>query len=88
MPITVRGKFRCTEEVKSAWLGEAARKVVFEAVYDLEIPEDRRFYKATPTGRLEMTVDNPTLFEVGQHYYLDFTPVSTDTDQAVAASAS
>ena len=43
-----------------------------------EIPENQRFHKATPSGSLTMTVDNPPAAEVfvpGMEFYLDFTPV-------------
>jgi len=39
--------------------------------------ENEAFFKATPTGMLDMTVRKEAgdLFVVGQEYYLDFTPV-------------
>jgi hypothetical protein len=88
MPITVRAKFRCTEETKTAW-NQGGRRLVFEPIYDPDLPEDQRFCVATPSGRLEMQVDNPSApFEVGEYYYLDLTSVDTEADQAVAGSAS
>jgi hypothetical protein len=36
------------------------------------------FWKATPTGNLEMTINNPAVFGFfvpGRSYWLDFTPV-------------
>lgn len=50
--------------------------LVFSAVYDNGTPENQRFTKATPSGTLEMIVDNPDAlkqFELGKSYYLDFT---------------
>jgi hypothetical protein len=49
----------------------------FHAVYDQGLAEeDRSFAKATPSGTLEIQVDNPNAqFELGAFYYLDFTPV-------------
>lgn len=51
-------------------------KLRFECRYDDSIPEDRRFQKATPTGVIEMQIDNPMAlgqFKVGESYYVDFT---------------
>lgn len=48
----------------------------FSCEYDPSLPEDARFCKATPSGHLEMTVDNPAALaklEPGKCYYLDFT---------------
>ena len=46
-----------------------------DARYDDTIAEDRRFQAATPSGSVEMTIDNPRaleLFEVGKSYYATF----------------
>jgi hypothetical protein len=52
--------------------------VFFHTVYSEDIQsENGRFTKATPWGELRMNLDNPEAgiqFEVGQQYYLDFTP--------------
>ena len=40
--------------------------------------ENNTFAKFTPSAELNMTVNNPNLlgkFEVGQEFYVDFTPV-------------
>lgn len=53
------------------------RTLVFSAAYDDGTPENQRFSKATPSGSIEMLVDNPEAlkqFEIGKSYYLDFTP--------------
>lgn len=77
--MTIRAKFQCQEENRSYWRGPDSRVVKFAAVYDPELPEDQRFCKATPTGTLEMTVDNPSArFTLGAFYYLDFTPVADE----------
>ncbi len=50
----------------------------FVAVGDDGIPENQRFHRYTPSGKLEMVVTNPAViesFQLGQSYYLDFTPV-------------
>jgi hypothetical protein len=75
---TVRAKFRCTSEVNTRWSATAAanRSYEFQAVYDPAQPDDQRYAKTTPTGKLTIAVDNPAVtFEPGKAYYLDFTPV-------------
>lgn len=56
----------------------AAKKLVFVPQYDQSIPEDQGFCKSTPSGRFEMSVDNPSAleqFKIGHQYYIDLTPV-------------
>ncbi len=70
----VRAKFTCTSLTKHAWPGTT---VVLAPVYDTTIPADQRFAKATPSGKLEMHVDNPqaeSQFELGEAYHLDIAP--------------
>jgi hypothetical protein len=53
-------------------------KAIFRCVYDQKIAEDLSFQKATPSGFAEFQIDNPKAAEqlvIGQHYYVDFTPV-------------
>jgi hypothetical protein len=57
---------------------DCPRDYNFGAQYDMSIPEDRRFQKATPWGEFKMRVDNPLVFphfKTGKAYYLDLTPV-------------
>jgi hypothetical protein len=84
---TIRAKFRVTA-VK--FFGDpttnpdASRQYTLNAIHDTSTEENRRFTKATPWANLEMTVDNPKAWlEVGEHYYVDFTPV----DEAKALEA-
>jgi hypothetical protein len=68
----VRAKFRL-QSVKQYEYG--GKQFEFVAAYDDGIEENRRFSKATPSGSLLMTVDNPPaaeFFELGKSYYLDF----------------
>lgn len=40
--------------------------------------ENKKFWKATPNGKLELSITHPDAakyFEVGKEYYLDFTEV-------------
>lgn len=51
------------------------RTYKFFAEYDHRLPEDQRFALATPSGSVEIHVDNPAVsFKPGKLYYLDFTP--------------
>ena len=53
-------------------------KMVLEPQYDQKLAEDVSFQKATPSGRMEMRIDNPTAIErmpIGKVFYVDFTPV-------------
>ncbi|MFN6565459.1 MAG: hypothetical protein RMY28_037440 [Nostoc sp. ChiSLP01] len=45
--------------------------------------ENAEFWKATPSGKLEMCITNPNaknFFQPGLHYYLDFTLVGASGD--------
>lgn len=75
---TARGKFRCSavEFEGDPAADTTPRTFTFRAVYDNSTPENARFTKATPWGEVKMRVDNPEVqFQVGGHFYLDFTPV-------------
>jgi len=74
--MSVRAKFRLQSIKENA--GYSAKTLEFWPQYDQSIPEDQRFSKATPSGRFEMTVDNPVALEqlqLGKDYYFDITPV-------------
>lgn len=61
-------------------------KYEFRAMYDASIPEDQRFTKYTPSGSLEMFVDNDAVtFIPGQYYYLDFTLIDEPQTTLTAA---
>lgn len=79
--MTIRAKFRCMTELRSATMPDQ-RVLTFQPMYDPKlIEEDRAYAKYTPAGKLEITVDNPNAdFEVGKHYYLDFTPVPDSSE--------
>ena len=69
----VRAKFRCCE-IKN--YGGTNTIYVFSAVSDQSTPENERFTRYTPSGKLELSVDNPAIdgfYEVGEFYYLDMT---------------
>lgn len=68
--VTVVGRDGRSEE-RRTW----SRTYKFFAEYDHRLPEDQRFALATPSGSVEIHVDNPAVsFEPGRQYYLDFTP--------------
>lgn len=72
----VRAKFK----VNSVTIFESAgqKKINLWAVWDDGIPENARFAKATPSGEINVTIDNPTaaeFFAPGKFFYVDFTPV-------------
>lgn len=71
---TVRGKFKCESKAEVYWNANA-RVIRFTAVCNDGTPENQRFHRYTPSGSLEMTVDNPAaseFFVLGEAYYLDF----------------
>lgn len=72
----VRAKFQVTSINQHSWGGKVFG---LTAVYDDGIEENKRFAKATPSGSMEMQIDNPPaaeFFELGKSYYLDFTKAS------------
>lgn len=66
-------------EVRFSPDGDPSRKLRFDCQYDPEkSPDDVGFTKAPPSGFAEYVIDNPSALEqfvVGDHYYVDFTPV-------------
>lgn len=75
MPDIIRCKLRLSTITEQQWSKDCKQtKLIFEASYDESIEEDRRFCKATPSGKFEMVVDNPValqFFEIGKYYYFD-----------------
>lgn len=73
---TTRAKFSCFQEVvrTNQYGNDGKRTYEFQAVYDDGTPENERYSKYTPYGKLEIAVDNPAVvFKPGKLYYLDFT---------------
>jgi len=74
---TTRAKFRCQSVESFSPDLSGPRTYRFSAQYDDSVPEDQRYARYTPSGELRIAVDNPAVsFELGQAYYLDFTPVN------------
>ncbi len=70
----VRAKFTVTAITDRGY----TKEVEFQTIYDQSIPEDQRFYKATPSGSIKMQIDNPAAleqFKLGKSFYADFTPI-------------
>ncbi len=66
----VRAKFRCNSITEF----QGGKSYNFNAPYGSE--ENKKWAAATPNGKLEITINNHDAqkFEVGKHYYLDFSP--------------
>lgn len=66
-------KFRCYEVQNYG----PSQRVKLNAAYEGPLgdnQENRRFYAASPSGHLELTVDNPSVhgfFERDRYYYLE-----------------
>lgn len=58
---TARCKFQVQSVTHMAYGG---RTVKLQTQYDNTVPEDRAFTKATPSGSMEITIDNPAVFDV------------------------
>ena len=72
--MSVRAKFQLNSITNYAYGG---KQLKFAVVYDTSTEENRRFTKATPSGQMEMTIDNPEAvaqFELGKFYYADCSP--------------
>lgn len=81
--MNVRAKFAVTGITDQ---GVNSPKIVkLTPQYDMGIPEDRRFQKATPWGEISLHIDNLAVIEtlkIGKQFYVDMIPV-----EEVAAAA-
>jgi len=74
-----RCKFTCTGVTRHSWPGETVK---LQTQYDDKIPEDQKFSTATPSGSMEMMINNSALdgfFEPGRSYYLDVVLVEAES---------
>lgn len=72
--VVTRAKFRLNSITDYG--PNSSRTLNFQAVLADEIPENQRFNKASPNGKLELMINNPAAyerFEPGKSYYLNFT---------------
>lgn len=70
-------KMRCDASTQFGGLGT---RFTFNAACNDGTPEHDRFHKYTPSGSLEIHVDNPAaeaMFAVGQHYYMVIEPAES-----------
>lgn len=82
----VRAKFKCTEikHVATQSPNDVLAMLTFIPVYG-DGKDNKEWSKYTPSGKLEMTVTNPSAidkFEIGKDYYLDFKPVEVWAEKA------
>ena len=74
--MTVRAKLQLQSVTGHYW-NKDVKTLKFGVMYDSSIPEDMNFCKATPSGQIELQIDNPAAveqFELGKFYYVDFSP--------------
>ena len=72
----VRGKFQVTKIAKTSY---GSTEITLTPNYDSSIPEDRKYAKSTPSGTIQLSVDNPPAVEylaLGEFVYVDFTKVT------------
>ena len=71
---TVRAKFHCASKIELVYpKGAPVCSYVFYLVASGNA-ENKVVFEASPAGKLELASANGNLFEIGQDYYLDFTP--------------
>ena len=71
--MTIRAKFTVSAITDRGY----TKEVEFTCQYDQSVPEDQRFYRATPSGSIKMQIDNPLaleVFKLGAKFYADFSP--------------
>jgi hypothetical protein len=70
-----RAKFRCVSVAKREGWGD--NKVVYAAEFNVVggdgNAENKAFFAASPSGRIELSTIREDHFEVGQDYYVEFT---------------
>ena len=75
----VRAKFWVTDikHLETGSPNEVCASIQLQPVYNNGDPGNASWSKYTPSGKLEMSVTNPSAidaFEMGKPYYIDFTP--------------
>lgn len=74
----VRGKFQVTSITSNHW-NKDSKTIKLAAVYDNGIEENAKYAKASPSGSIEIQIDNPPaseFFELGKYVYVDFSEAS------------
>lgn len=90
---TARAKARCYSKTEQDWThyrtdadgryvkeDKRAWNYTFASASGHESVENSRFWDASPNGKLELMGVRSDLYEVGQWYYLDFTPTTVEGD--------
>lgn len=80
-----RAKFRCNFVRDHGDNKYVELSVVYSRV---DGSENKDFTKATPSGKIEMQIDNPAAsvqFKPGDFYYVDFTPAPRDAKSSWAS---
>lgn len=73
--MAVVAKFQVTKVAKTLY---GATEVTLTPQYDQNIDEDRRFAKATPSGTIQLLIDNPPAADqlgIGKFFYVNFTEI-------------
>jgi hypothetical protein len=76
----VRAKFKVDSIERQQWgVGQEVHTIKMSPVYKTSDPNDEnsKFWKASPSGSIQLGCANPEAvkqFELGQEYYIDFTP--------------
>jgi len=71
---TVRAKFYCASKIELVYpKGAPVCSYVFHLVSSGNA-ENKALFEASPEAKLELASADGNLFEIGQEYYLDFTP--------------
>jgi hypothetical protein len=82
--MSVRAKFVLNRIEISRYGQEEMRTFLFSPVFGKNGKPDHensKFWKASPSGELKLGTVNPEVwpqFELGQEYYLDFTPAPVE----------
>jgi hypothetical protein len=90
MQPVVRAKVKCSsvkeqdntyyKEVDGKYVANVVRSWSYEFKFagGHESAENKRFWDASPSGSLNLSVVKDNLYEVGQWYYIDFTPTTVE----------
>lgn len=77
--MAVIAKFHVNEVANRPYSAEVKLSAVMPSVVDgkpeFENPEDEKFWEATPSGSITMTINNPGAaeqFQAGEHWYVRF----------------
>ena len=77
--VKIRCKFKVTGvEDNGSTESHNSKKVTLTTHYDPTLPEDQRFTRWTPTGTINVVIDNAAALEQltpGKDFYVDLTPV-------------